>query len=154
MLHSSSGVRMWNCQDNRWNSFLVLYSRSCVAYWGHKSSDSLSECPLEWHVSTATNAAYCLLVIRSTSGAWVNYRTHLAGAPGHIEQLWASGGAWNFYVSVSDWGGVGWLISTATEKQIWLQTGTKVPQIEKYCGGKNQFHGVKKKRIFTIFYYT
>lgn len=31
------------------------------------------------YISVAVNAAYCLLVIRRMSGAWVNYRNHLAG---------------------------------------------------------------------------
>lgn len=37
------------------------------------------------YISVAANAAYCLLVIRGMSGAWVNYRTHLAGVPGHTK---------------------------------------------------------------------
>lgn len=40
--------------------------------------------------------------------------------------------------------GLGWLISSAPELQIQVQTGTKVPQIKKYCRGK--------KRIFPISY--
>lgn len=40
--------------------------------------------------------------------------------------------------------GLGWLISSAPELQTQVQTGTKVPQIEKYCRGK--------KKIFPISY--
>lgn len=39
------------------------------------------------------NAAYYLLVVRDMAGAWLNYRNHLAGVPGHTKQLYASGGA-------------------------------------------------------------
>lgn len=78
------------------------------------------------------------------SGAWVNYRNRLAGVPGHTEQLYASGGAWNCYVNVSDDMGLGWLISSAPELQTQVQTGTKVPRIKKYCRGK--------KRIIMISY--
>lgn len=44
-------------------------------------------------ISVAANAAYCLLVVRGMSAAWVSYRNHLAGISGHTKQLDASGGA-------------------------------------------------------------
>lgn len=108
-------------------------------------------------ISVAANAACCLLVVRGTSAAWVSYRNHIAGISGHTKQLDASGGAWYFYVSVSDDMGLGWLMSCV---QTQVQPGTEVPQKKKYCwhkavslrAGKKTKGREKRKEIISTEY--